>query len=407
MPRRYYGDMKKKKAPERVPEPDSFEEKLDTGEEDADADDEPDMDTDDDEMEYDEESAHVAPKKKKRMSKKKRAIISVLVFLILSCVVFFVLFVTLYSADARRHLKWDNISDIAHSVPSSGSAVSAESEEKKTKKKANKATDRGINWDDLWKINKDIVAWIYIPHTNIDYPILQEKTVGKYYYLHHDIYGNYDANGCILTPAIPHNAEDMHFLVFGHHMNSGAMFGRLEAEFKTKSGYNEHPKVYIYKPDRVETWDVWSTYNTDVEDMIYDIPFDRGSDYYTKLINRIERKKAYSTAHKLQNITNLDHTMTLSTCSGTAGGDLRYTVSCTLRSIKWLKDGAKAEYEKSEKEKNNKVLGIKEPEPTKAPSQNNGNSSSGSNNSTAGSSSGSKKNAGVSESSDGGFVISD
>ena len=57
-----------------------------------------------------------------------------------------------------------------------------------------------VDWDKLLATNADVYAWIRVPGTNIDYPILQAST-GKDddFYLHHDIKKNYSFAGCIYT----------------------------------------------------------------------------------------------------------------------------------------------------------------------------------------------------------------
>ena len=54
-----------------------------------------------------------------------------------------------------------------------------------------------VNWEELKKANQDIIAWIRIPDTNINYPIVQGQDNQKY--VRHNIYGNYSIGGCIFV----------------------------------------------------------------------------------------------------------------------------------------------------------------------------------------------------------------
>ena len=84
----------------------------------------------------------------------------------------------------------------------------------------------------------DLVAWITIDDTNIDYPVMQgtNNTV----YLNLDPYGEYSLSGSIFLDS--RNAPDFsdyYNLVYGHHMENGYMFGALD-KFENQSYFNSH-----------------------------------------------------------------------------------------------------------------------------------------------------------------------
>ena len=86
-----------------------------------------------------------------------------------------------------------------------------------------------VDWDKLLATNADVYAWIRVPGTNIDYPILQAST-GKDddFYLHHDIKKNYSFAGCIYTRrANRKDLSDRLTVLYGHNMINGSMFGTL------------------------------------------------------------------------------------------------------------------------------------------------------------------------------------
>ena len=173
--------------------------------------------------------------------------------------------------------------------------------------------DREINWDALYEINTQVKCWIYIPGTNIDYPVIQEKNIGTYQYLDHDIYGNSLKSGCIVTPCQPDGTldADAHFIILGHNMKNKTMFGTLK-KYTAEEFYKSYPSIYIYYPDRTEQWSVWSSYYTTEADIIYDMPYELNSKSFTKLITQIENSKLYPTM-----VTNTDPSrkiLTLSTC---------------------------------------------------------------------------------------------
>ena len=110
------------------------------------------------------------------------------------------------------------------------------------------ATDTGIlkykpalgdnNAEVLRQLSEDVVAWLTIDGTDIDYPIMQGKTNDTY--LNKDPYGDFSLSGSIfLDSRNSADFSDPYSLVYGHHMEHGAMFGALDA-FKDKTYFSQH-----------------------------------------------------------------------------------------------------------------------------------------------------------------------
>ncbi len=77
-------------------------------------------------------------------------------------------------------------------------------------------------------ISDDMVAWLTINGTNIDYPIMHSTDNTKY--LNTDPFGNYSLTGSIfLDSANSPDFSDDYSLVYGHHMEYGKMFGALDS----------------------------------------------------------------------------------------------------------------------------------------------------------------------------------
>lgn len=77
-------------------------------------------------------------------------------------------------------------------------------------------------------ITEDMVAWLTVDGTNIDYPVMQGKD--NYEYLNKDPYGNFSLSGSVFLDS--HNSADFsddYSLLYGHHMAYGKMFGALDA----------------------------------------------------------------------------------------------------------------------------------------------------------------------------------
>ncbi len=107
--------------------------------------------------------------------------------------------------------------------------------------------------------NSDIYAWIYVPDTKIDYPVLQHPTDNTYY-LNYNIDGSKGYPGCIYTEN--YNAKDFsdfNTVLYGHNMKNGSMFANLH-KFEDAEFFEEHPYVYIYTEDRLLVYQIFASY---------------------------------------------------------------------------------------------------------------------------------------------------
>jgi len=97
---------------------------------------------------------------------------------------------------------------------------------------------------DLYEKNDDLVGWIRIPGTKINYPVMQTKDDMEYY-LHRDFDGDEDVNGLpFLDARCDVNKPSTNLLIYGHSMSSGAMFAGL-MDYKNYEFYQEHKTIYF------------------------------------------------------------------------------------------------------------------------------------------------------------------
>ena len=91
---------------------------------------------------------------------------------------------------------------------------------------------------EIYALNNDLVGWISIPDTVIDYPVVQAED-GEYY-LTHDFYGEENINGQIILDALcdPYTPS-YNLVVSGHHMKNGTMFGGLP-QYRNRSYWEKH-----------------------------------------------------------------------------------------------------------------------------------------------------------------------
>ncbi len=90
----------------------------------------------------------------------------------------------------------------------------------------------------LAEISKDAIAWITVDGTSIDYPVMQGKDNSEY--LNKNPFGKYSLSGSIfLDSRNSGDFSDGYSMLYGHHMEYGAMFGALD-EFKSKEYFDSH-----------------------------------------------------------------------------------------------------------------------------------------------------------------------
>lgn len=183
---------------------------------------------------------------------------------------------------------------------------------------------RVVDFDSLHEINTDIVSWLYVPGTNIDYPVLQEQTFGKYFYLNHDYRKKKHSNGSVFIAKGLDGEDDMHMVLYAHHMkNKSVMFSSLSKYYADKEAASLHQYAYLYYPDRVERFTVWCGVDGTGNDMVYELPFASGSERYADLLSNIAEKARYSLEEMPDSTTR---TLVLSTCNGRSGTPIRFYV---------------------------------------------------------------------------------
>ncbi len=120
--------------------------------------------------------------------------------------------------------------------------------------------EKNLDWDELKETNEHIYAWIYIPNTNVDYPVLQHPTDDSYY-LDYNLDGTKGYPGCIYSEHQYNSTDWMDFntLLYGHNMKNGTMFRTLH-NFEDKEFFDENRYMYIYTPETVYVYDIFAAY---------------------------------------------------------------------------------------------------------------------------------------------------
>ena len=105
----------------------------------------------------------------------------------------------------------------------------------------NLSSENTYNLENIAKINSDIIGWIKIDGTNIDYPIMQNGD----YYLHKDIYKNYSSHGTPYLAPFCNLKKSDNLIIYGHHMKDNTMFSQLE-KYKSYNFYLNHKYIKFF-----------------------------------------------------------------------------------------------------------------------------------------------------------------
>ena len=109
------------------------------------------------------------------------------------------------------------------------------------KEEGNLSSENTYNLENIAKINSDIIGWIKIEGTNINYPIMQNGD----YYLHKDIYKNYSSHGTPYLAFYCDVKKSDNLIIFGHHMKDNTMFSQLE-KYKNYNFFLNHKYIKFY-----------------------------------------------------------------------------------------------------------------------------------------------------------------
>lgn len=183
----------------------------------------------------------------------------------------------------------------------------------------------GIDWEGLRAMNPDIVGWIRIPGTEVNYAVLK-GTVDDYY-LNHHMDGSYNILGSIFLPdGTDKKLKDAHTILYGHNMASGQMFGEL-SYYESQQFWSNNPYAYIYTPDRTLKCGIYSAYGTKDNSDTYTVGYTLGSRDFQEWIRYTRQEAYYQTEFEPDGSRQI---FTLSTCADYGVQNDRFVVQCVV-----------------------------------------------------------------------------
>ena len=187
-----------------------------------------------------------------------------------------------------------------------------------------------VDFDSLWETNSDIIAWINVPGTIIDYPVCQ-STESNDYYIRRGLDGKKLTAGTLFienynTPTF----NDFNTVIYGHKMRDGTMFADL-AKFYENELSPENAIIYIYTPTAILEYKIFAVYVRDSKHLLYGDNFDIDgviTDYIAEITTRHTMSDYFDPTVSL---THDDKIITLSTCSEKVNRLIVHGVLCDVK----------------------------------------------------------------------------
>ena len=180
-----------------------------------------------------------------------------------------------------------------------------------------------IDFESLWEINQETIAWIHFETMEINYPVVQGEDDD--FYLHHGFYKEENNCGCIFmdtTSKADFTSENS--FIYGHNMKNKSMFAKLN-QYSDPDFYPEHTDFLIYTPQGTNRYRIYSCYPAELDWDSFTYEFDNQEEY-AKWQQTVKGRSLYDTGITPEPGQN---TVTLMTCTP-KGSSYRFLVHAVL-----------------------------------------------------------------------------
>ncbi|MBR1849136.1 MAG: class B sortase [Lachnospiraceae bacterium] len=179
-----------------------------------------------------------------------------------------------------------------------------------------------VDFESLLKENEDTIGWVYVGACDISYPIVQ--TGDNDFYLTNTFEKQVNSSGAIFADfENSSDFTDYNTFVYGHNMKNGSMFGKLKKLYREDTLWGEDPYFYIFLKDgTVKKYYIFSYYITTDDSDSYTQPLTE--DAMTYYMEKVKSRSSRSV--DISDYADGTPIVSLSTCSGRAGGNQRLLV---------------------------------------------------------------------------------
>ena len=171
-----------------------------------------------------------------------------------------------------------------------------------------------VDFEAIWAVNPDVVAWLYIPGADVSFPVLQHPTDNTFY-LTHDAEQKSSSAGAIFMEDYNHaDFSDMCTILYGHRMYDGTMFGTLQATYSDRDTFHQSQDITIFLPEGERYYQVFAAVPFDNSHILYYNDFDDQLSY-REFINSIYSTTGVGTTLESELAPEFgDRLLILSTC---------------------------------------------------------------------------------------------
>lgn len=174
--------------------------------------------------------------------------------------------------------------------------------------------DLTVDWDALRAVNPDIVAWIYVPDSPINYPVVQGDDNEEY--LHKAFDGSTgwlaSAGTIFLDSTNSSDYSDRNSALYGHHMNDGSMFASL-SDWQNNDEFNAHRDIYVLTPQGNYRLKTFALVKTTGDDALVQTTFSSDESYQSYIQDKLDRSVTTQQGEVLS-AADIRQSMLLSTC---------------------------------------------------------------------------------------------
>ena len=173
-----------------------------------------------------------------------------------------------------------------------------------------------IDFKSLQKKNSDIYAWIKVPKTKVDYPVVQSPETDEMYLKHSAIDKSWSASGALYTEMVNTKSfTDRVTLIYGHNGYSDTMFTTLH-RFEKKEFFEKNDSFVIYTPSSKLTYKIVSAFKYDDRHIMNSFDF-QNDDVFLEFLEMIQNPTSSSKNVRKdigRDLTTDDCIVVLSTC---------------------------------------------------------------------------------------------
>lgn len=183
---------------------------------------------------------------------------------------------------------------------------------RKKLKRTSKTVPISVDWNELKKINKDIIGWVYFTGLpQISYPVLQADDNEYYVHRTYDLSSDTSKAGCIFMDyRMADDFSSPYSIIYGHNVRDGSMLSDL-AKLKDQTLYDEEPYFWILTPEGNYRYQIFSIFQCHRSADVFQRSFDSWGEDFSKWQNELKLRNSMQGDVELK---EYGHVIAFSTC---------------------------------------------------------------------------------------------